>query len=363
MRKVIDPLKRTFQSHKKKQKVGLPPGTLKYIGEKHEVETHISIIDFNEQRYNIQDLETNQINFTNIEKSFTRWIKITGFSNIPLIENLGKQFNLHPLVLEDILNSNQRPKFEDYEEFIFVVVKRLFYDHIQEDFDNEQISLILGENFVISFQEQHSEIFSPILDRITIPKGKVRMMGPDYLVYALIDVIIDDYFVVLESIGEIIENIEDDLIQNPKPETLQSIYELRKKTIDFRKLIWPMREVINQLQREQSKLIKDELQIYLRDIYDHIFRITDLLENYRDIIFGMLDMYLSSVSNRMNEIMKVLTIISTIFIPLSFLAGFYGMNFIYMPEFSYPFAYPILITVMVLIILLMIYFFKRKKWF
>ena len=175
--------------------------------------------------------------------------------------------------------------------------------------------------------------------------------------------IIDNYFIVLESIGEIIEKIEDDLIQNPKPETLQTIYELRKKTIDFRKLIWPMREVINQLQREQSKLIKDELQIYLRDIYDHIFRITELLENYRDIIFGMLDMYLSSVSNKMNEIMKVLTIISTTFIPLSFLAGFYGMNFIYMPEITNPFAYPILIIVMVLIIVLMLSFFRRKKWF
>ena len=362
MKKFIAPLKKTFQSSKRKEKVGLPPGTLKYTGEKREIETKVSIIDYNEQKYNIQDLETFQIDYTRIEKSFNRWIKVTGFSNIVLIERLGKQFNLHPLVLEDVLNPNQRSKFEDYEDYVFIVVKRLFYNNIKEDFDNEQISLILGENFAISFQEQESGIFNPILERIRIPKGKVRIMGPDYLIYTLIDVIIDNYFVVLESIGEIIESIEDELIQKPKPETLQAIYNLKRKTIDIRKLIWPMREVVNQLQREQSKLIKDELQIYLRDIYDHIFRITDLLENYRDINFGMLDMYLSSVSNRMNEIMKVLTIISTIFMPLAFLAGFYGMNFLYMPEFSNPFAYPILIIVMSSITVIMIYFFKRKKW-
>ena len=362
MKKFIYPLKKAFHSGKRKQKVGLPPGTLHYTGEKHEIETKVSIIDYNESKYNIQDLETFQIDFTTIEKTFIRWIKVTGFSNLKLIENLGKQFNLHPLVLEDILNPNQRSKFEDYEDFIFIVIKRLFYNDIENDFDNEQISLILGENYVISFQEHESEIFNPILDRIKIPKGKVRMMGADYLIYTLIDVTIDNYFIVLELIGEMIENIEDELIQNPKRETLQAVYNLKRKTIDFRKLIWPMREVINQLQREQSKLIRDELQIYLRDIYDHIFRITDLLENYRDIIFGMLDMYLSSVSNRMNEIMKVLTIISTIFMPLSFLAGFYGMNFLYMPELSNLFAYPILIIVMSSITAVMIYFFKRKKW-
>jgi magnesium transporter len=362
MKKFISPLKKVLRASKGKRKVGLPPGTLEYSGDNPEIETKVIIIDYNEDIYNLHELETFKIDFNKFEKDFTRWIKVRGFSDIELIELLGKQFNLHPLVLEDILSQNQRPKFEDYENYIFIVIRRLFFDNEKEDFQNEQISLILGENYVISFQEQESEIFNPILERIKIPKGKVRIMGPDYLVYTLIDVIIDNYFVVIEMIGEIIENIEDELIQNPKPETLKIIYRLKRKTIDIRKLIWPTRELINQLQREQSKLIMDNLQIYLRDIYDHIFRITDLLENYRDIIFGMLDMYLSSVSNKMNEIMKVLTIISTIFIPLSFLAGFYGMNFLYMPEFSNPFAYPILISIMMLITLLMLYFFKRKRW-
>ena len=220
----------------------------------------------------------------------------------------------------------------------------------------------MGENYVISFQERDTNLFNPIYERIHVPKGKVRVMGADYLFYVLIDIIIDDYFVVIEKVSEDIENIEDVLIKNPEPETLQDIYRLKRSSIELRKSIWPIREVISKLQREQSNLIRDELQIYLRDIYEHIFRISDLLENYRDIIFGMLDMYLSSVSNRMNDVMKVLTIISTIFIPLSFLAGFYGMNFIYMPEFSNPSAYPILIVAMIILVATMIIFFKKKKW-
>jgi magnesium transporter len=238
----------------------------------------------------------------------------------------------------------------------------LGWNHEKEEFDYEQISLVLGENYVLSFQERDTNLFNPIYERIQVPKGKVRSMGADYLYYVLIDIIIDNYFVILEKVGEDIEDIEDFLIQNPESETLQLIYQLKRSSIELRKSIWPMREVINKLQREQSNLIKDDLQIYLRDIYDHVFRITDLLENYRDIIFGMLDMYLSSVSNKMNDIMKVLTIISTIFIPLSFLAGFYGMNFIFMPELSSPFAYPTLITSMVIIALVMLFFFKKKKW-
>jgi magnesium transporter len=229
-------------------------------------------------------------------------------------------------------------------------------------YETEQISFILGLNFVISFLEQESEIFTPIIDRIKMKKGRIREMKADYLNYALIDVIIDNYFIILEIIGEDIEEIEDQLIKNPEPEVLQSIYRLKRNSIEVRKSIWPIREVINKMQREQSNLISDELQLYTRDLYDHIFRISDLLENYRDIIFGMLDMYLSSVSNRMNEIMKVLTIISTIFIPLSFLAGFYGMNFLYMPELKSPIAYPILILIMILIGIVMMLFFRRRKW-
>jgi len=362
MRRFSIPLRKAEPSTKKKKKVGLPPGTLIYTGDKVTEKTKIKITDYTKDDFNLDEFQEIQIDLTKIEKPFIRWIDIYGLAQIKVIEEIGHQFNLHPLVLEDILSPNQRPKLEDFGNYIFLVLKKLSWNQEQEDFEYEQISLILGENYVISFQERDTNLFNPIYERIQVPKGKVRVMGADYLYYVLIDIIIDDYFVVIEKVGEDIENIEDILIKNPEPETLQLIYRLKRSSIELRKSIWPIREVISKLQREQSNLIGDELQIYLRDIYDHIFRISDLLENYRDIIFGMLDMYLSSVSNKMNDIMKVLTIISTIFIPLSFLAGFYGMNFLYMPELKDPSAYPILIMIMVSVALVMLYFFKRKKW-
>ncbi|MFX1241934.1 MAG: magnesium/cobalt transporter CorA [Promethearchaeota archaeon] len=362
MRRLSRPLHKRVPSSKRKKEIGLPPGTLIYTGDKLKEKIKIKVTDYTEDRFNIQEFKDIKIDLTQIEKPSVRWIDVYGLAEEKVIEEIGRQFDLHPLVLEDILNQNQRPKLEDYGNFIFAVLNKLVWNKEQEDIEFEQISLILGESFVISFQERDTNLFDPIYERIQVPKGRVRFMGADYLFYVLIDIIIDDYFVILEKVGEDIENIEDLLIKNPEPKTLQLIYQLKRSSIEIRKSIWPIREIINKLQREQSHLIKVDLQIYLRDIYDHVFRISDLLENYRDIIFGMLDMYLSSVSNRMNDIMKVLTIISTIFIPISFLAGFYGMNFIYMPEFSSPIAYPILIIVMVAISLIMLYFFKRKRW-
>lgn len=362
MRRFSKPLRNAIPSSRRKKKVGLPPGTLIYTGDKVKEETKIKVTDYTADRFNSEEFKEIQIDLTKIEKPFIKWIDIYGLTQIKVIEEIGRQFNLHPLVLEDILSPNQTPKLEDFGNYIFAVLQKLSWNQEKEDFDYEQISLILGENYVISFQERDTNLFNPIYERIHVPKGKVRVMGADYLFYVLIDIIIDDYFIVIEKVGENIENIEDILIKNPEPATLQNIYRLKRSSIELRKSIWPIREVINKLQREQSNLIGDELHIYLRDIYDHIFRISDLLENYRDIIFGMLDMYLSSVSNRMNDIMKVLTIISTIFIPISFLAGFYGMNFHYMPELSKPMAYPILIMIMASIALVMLYFFKRKKW-
>ncbi|MFX1594668.1 MAG: magnesium/cobalt transporter CorA [Promethearchaeota archaeon] len=342
--------------------MGEPPGTLVYTGEKPIVKTKIKIIDYNKEDYHIQEDIKIDEKLAEIKKGVIRWIDITGLADIKIIEEIGNHLDIHPLILEDILNTNQRPKFEDYEKYIFLVLKRLLWNESNEIFDSEQISILLGSNYVISFLEQESDIFNPILERIKNFKGRIRMMGADYLAYSLMDVIIDNYFLILETIGDIIEALEEDLVKNPEPAVLQSIYRLKRNSIELRKSIWPLRQVINSLQREQSDLISDELQIYLRDIYDHIFRVSELLDNYRDIIFGMIDIYLSSISNKMNDIMKVLTIISTTFIPISFLAGFYGMNFIYMPELSNRAAYPILIIVMISIFTLMLLFFRRKKW-
>lgn len=355
-------IRRRIARVKKKEKVGYPPGTLVYTGDKKKVDTKIKVIDYDEESYDFKEYSDIEDNFYQIEKNKVRWIKITGLAQVDIIEEIGKQFNLHPLVLEDILNTYQRPKFEVSGDYIFIIIERIFWNVEDAVFEHEQVSLILGSNYVISLEEHETNIFNPIIERIRVPRGKVRFMAADYLLYALIDIIIDNYFIILEITSEKIEDIENELISNPSPDTLQAIYKLKRATIELRKSVWPLRELVNMLQREPTKLIRDSLQIYLRDLYDHIYKINDLLEGYRDIIFGMLDMYLSSISNRMNEIMKVLTIISTIFIPLSFLAGFYGMNFQYMPELSNPFAYPLLIIGMIIVGGLMLYYFKRKKW-
>jgi magnesium transporter len=361
LRRFSRPFRKVIPSIKKKKKIGLPPGTLIYTGDKVKEITKIKVTEYTEDHYSYQEFKDITTDLTKIKKPLLKWIDVYGLAQLDVINEIGRQFGLHPLVLEDILSPNQRPKLEDYGEYIFAVFKKLSWNADEEDFEYEQISLILGENYVISFQERDTKLFNPIYQRIYVPKGRVRQMGSDYLFYALIDITIDNYFIVLEKVGEDIEDIEDTLIKNPEPETLQSIYKLKRSSIELRKSIWPIREVINKLQREQSSLIKDELQIYLRDIYDHVFRISDVLENYRDIIVGMLDMYLSSVSNKMNDVMKVLTMISTIFIPLSFLGGFYGMNFIIYQSFQYD-LFIIVIIIMIVIALLMFVFFKRKKW-
>jgi len=344
------------------KKIGAPPGSLEYIGDKKDFATEITVIDYNKDDYFIRKIEDIDKTLSEVRKGYVRWILIDGVGNVPVIEQIGKEFNLHPLVLEDILNPNQVPKFEDYKDFIFIVLKKLTWDENKDSFESEQISLILRENIVITFREKKSNIFNSIKDRITIPKGILRKMEADYLIYSLVDVVIDNYFVLQEIIEEKIEILEDELIQDPKLETLQSIYSLKRDIIDFRKSIWPLREVVNRFQREESPLITDAIQVYIRDLYDHIFKINDSIQTYRDIVSGLLEMYLSSVSNKMNDIMKVLTIISTIFIPLSFLAGLYGMNFAFMPELSSPLGYPILIIIMVSIGIGMLIFFKRKKW-
>ena len=351
------------KSHTKKisDKVGLPPGTLFFTGEKRVEVEKITIIDYNEKTFEIKETGEVPENLYEIKDKTVRWINVEGISKLNIIKQIGKQFQLHPLIMEDIVNPAQRPKLENFEEYLFIILRILRWNKAEKSIISEQISIILGNSYVISFRETDSNIFEPILERIIKAKGRIRKMGSDYLVYTLMDVIIDNYFVILEKIGKKIDEIEEELVENPKIETLHAIHLLKRELITLRKAMWPSRNVVNNLQREDS-YIKDATQIYLRDIYDHVIQIIDTFENYRDIISGMLDIYLSSVSNKMNEIMKVLTIISTIFIPLSFLAGFYGMNFLYMPELKVPLAYPLLIMAMTIIAIIMILFFKRKKW-
>ncbi|MFX1573668.1 MAG: magnesium/cobalt transporter CorA [Promethearchaeota archaeon] len=346
----------------KKHNVGEPPGALVYTGKRDYLQTKIKIIDYNKEDYNLLELESIDQNLSSFDKSRIRWINIIGLPHIEIIEEIGNQFNLHALVLEDILNTNQRPKIENYGEYLFIVLKNVVYFEEMKRFEIEQVCLILGKNYVISVQEHEDDVFNPIIDRIKYLKGNIRDMGHDYLLYSLIDLIIDNYFIILEIVAEKIENIEDSLVENPEPEILKLIYSLKRTMLNIRNSIWPTKELITKLQREKYLLISDNLDLYLRDLNDHVFIINDLLETQRDVIFGMLDMYLSSMNNKMNDIMKILTIIATIFIPLSFLVSFYGMNFKYIPELSYPFAYPILISIIITIAIIMILFFKKKGW-
>ncbi|MFC1514774.1 magnesium/cobalt transporter CorA [Candidatus Omnitrophota bacterium] len=347
---------------------GLTPGTLVHVGEKKQDRTKITIIDYDEHQVSEKQAPTIEECFPFKKTPTVTWINIDGLSEIGIIEKLGKQFDLHPLVLEDILNTGQRPKYDDYEDSIFIVIKMLQFPQAEQHITAEQVSLIFGSNFVISFQEKEGDVFDHVRERIRKAKGRIRRMGPDYLAYALLDAVVDSHYLILEKIGDTIEGIEEELVTNPNPQTLQTIHSLKKETIFLRKSVWPLREVVNSLERSESKLIAKATHIYLRDVYDHTIQVIDTIETFRDVVSGMVDMYLSSISNKMNEVMKVLTMIATIFIPITFVAGIYGMNFNHevskwnMPELTWRFGYLGVWAVMLLIIFLMVLFFKRKKW-
>ncbi|MCG6534124.1 MAG: magnesium/cobalt transporter CorA, partial [Syntrophales bacterium LBB04] len=297
------------------------------------------------------------------EQPTVTWINIDGIHDIKMVEQMGEMFGIHPLILEDILNTDQRPKIEDNGDYIFIVLKMLFDRGIASDeIFTEQISIILGPHFVISFQEQERDILKPLRERIKIEKGRIRKAGADYLAYSIIDSVVDNYFGVLEKLGEKIEILEAPLVSDPTQETLHTIQDLKQQMIVLRRSVWPLREDISYLERSESCLLQDTTGIYFKDLYDHTIQVIETVDTYRDMLSGMLDIYLSSVSNNMNKVMKVLTIIATIFMPLTFLAGIYGMNFKYMPEYQWKWAYPSFWVVNVIIVVTMIIFFKKRKW-
>ena len=344
------------------RKAGLPPGTLVHIGEKKVENTRITYIDYDEQNFQEKQASNIEECFPLKETPTVSWINVDGLHEVQLIGKLGERFDLHPLLLEDILSTNQRPKFEDYDSHVFLVLKMLRSAGDKRLVQSEQISLVLGRNFVISFQESIGDVFEPIRDRIRKAKGRIRKMGADYLAYALLDAIVDGYFSVLEVAGEKMESVEEQLVKKPHEEIPRQIHSLKREMIFLRKSIWPLRELIGNLQRSESALICEQTGIYLRDVYDHTIQVIDTVESYRDIVASMLDIYLSSISNRMNAVMKVLTIIATIFIPLTFVAGVYGMNFKYMPELEWRWGYATALLVMIVIAAGMIVYFRKKKW-
>jgi len=291
------------------------------------------------------------------------WIDINGIHDEELIERIGNRFNLHHLVMENIIQTGQRPKIEDFDDYIFLIIKMLYFAPTGGYIEEEQVSIVLGTNFVISFQEKPGDVFEIIRERIRDDKYRIRKKGQDYLAYSLLDAIVDNYFLILESLGDGIEEMEKEVFSKADNRTIQKIYSMKRKMIMVRKSIWPLREVVSSFIRSESTLIEKENYRFLNDLYDHIILLIDTIESFRDMVSGLLDIYLSSVSNRMNEVMKVLTIIATIFIPLTFIAGVYGMNFKNMPELYWPWAYFAVLGLMGIVTTGMIIFFKRKKWF
>lgn len=348
----------------KTNKTGAPPGTLVYLGDKQTDRVKISLIEYNDTEYIEKEFYDLSECLDHVDPKLVRWINVDGIHNVEFIDAVGKRFNIHPLTLEDIVNTNQRPKFEDYDNYVVAIMKMLYYD---AELQAEQLSVVLLDGMVISFQEaQGGDAFDLIRNRIRLGKGRIRKMGADYLAYALVDAVVDCYFGILEKIGDRIEALEEDLIDEPSKETMRQLHDMKREMIYLRKSVWPMRELINNMERSETELIKPTTDIYLRDVHDHTIRVIDTVETYRDLLSGMMDIYLSSVSNKMNEVMKVLTIITTIFVPVTFVAGVYGMNFEFMPEihskWGHVWGYTFAWVVMLVMMIAMVVYFRKKKW-
>lgn len=349
---------------KRSRKAGLPPGSLVHIGEKKTDAMKATVLDYDGQHCTDAALTDLEACIAYRDKPTVTWVNIEGVHDTQSLEKIGQCFGLHPLVMEDILNTDQRPKLEDYGDYLYIVLRMLSNGSELGEVNSEQVSIILGENFVISIQEgAKGDVFDPVRARIKSGKGTICKLGADYLAYALIDAVVDNYFIILERIGERFESLEESVISDPGPDTLQLIHHLKREMIYLRKSVWPLREVVSAMQRRDSPLIREGTGYYLRDVYDHTIQVIDTIETFRDTASGMLDIYLSSVSNRMNSVMKVLTVIATIFMPLTWIAGIYGMNFKHMPELEWQGGYLAAWLVMLAIAAGMIVYFRNKKWF
>ncbi len=343
-------------------KIGLPPGSLVHTGEQKIETVRLGEFLFDDEHYTEETIDPHTGPLPVPRKESISWLNLDGLHDIEVMERIGEKYNIHPLILEDVLSTGGRPKFEEYEGHLFIVLKMISFNDVSRRIDTEQLSLIIGDSLVLSFQERVGDVLDCVRDRIRSGRGRVRKERADYLAYALIDAVVDSYFIVLEKIGEKIDELEEELIEDPDEKTLHRIHELKREMIDLRRSIWPLRELVNGLAKSESPLVSPSTRVYLRDVYDHTIQIIDTIESYRDIVSGMLDIYLSSVSNRMNSVMKVLTIIATLFIPLTFFAGVYGMNFRYMPELEVRWAYPAFWVLSIVVFIVMFIFFRRKKW-
>lgn len=343
-------------------KSGLPPGTLVHIGKKREEEVTLRLVDYTAEEMEDVWLATVEQVLPYRERPSVTWLDVGGVQWVEVVQKVGECFGLHPLVMEDILNTDQRPKLEVYDGYAFIVAKMLGTGE-EGELVAEQVALVLGPGYVLSFREGGcGDLFAPVRERLRKGRGKIREAGADYLTYALLDAVVDHYFVVLEELGEELETLEDEVVLRPSPNTIRRIHALKRAMIFARRAVWPLREVLAALQRGETPLIQSATVVYLRDVYDHTIQTMDAVDTYRDMLSGMLDVYLSSLSNRMNEIMKFLTVIGTIFIPLTFISGIYGMNFQNMPELKWQWGYFAVLALMAVVAVVMLAYFRRKKW-
>lgn len=344
------------------QKTGLPPGTLVYTGKEESKPAEITLIDYTHEFLEEKRIDSIDELTRYKESDSVTWISVVGLSDIDTIERLGEMFGIHPLFLEDVLSAHQRPKLEETDEYLYLVLKHISLENEPFVMSYEQINIFIFNNVVLTFRERSDDFFTTIRKHLEDPKRKLRNSGTDYLAYAIVDLIVDMNFPLLDSLDELCDVIEDELMETPKPKTLIKIQEAKKELITIRKSISPLREMLSALMRSDSALIHKDTHIYFRDIYDHAIHIIEEIESYRDILTGLLDIYISSVSNRLNEIMKVLTAFASIFIPITFLSSVYGMNFKYMPELEWQWGYPALWGIFILFSAVSLTYFKKKKW-
>lgn len=353
-------MKRLFTVSNKR---GLPPGTMVYTGKEQQEPLNITVLDYDPETITDYPDSTPESCAAFKQARTVSWINIVGLNDTKAIGQIGAEFGIHPLVLEDILHTTQRPKLDDLGEYIFMVMRMLYLEPDNDEIHSEQVSFILTENVLITFQEREGDVFQFVRERLHSNRGRIRKMGADYLLYALMDAIVDNYFLVMEKTGERIETIEQSLMEDPSNVLLNDLYREKRELLYIRKAVWPLREAVGSLQRAESALIKQKTAAYLRDLYDHTIQVIDTAETFRDMLSGVQDLYLSSMGQKTNQVMQVLTIIATIFIPLTFLAGIYGMNFDHMPELHWKYSYPAFWLVMLCMLTGMAVFFRNKKWY
>lgn len=346
---------------KRGNKLGAPPGTLLHIGRHKQADAALQLLSYGPDELHETVLDNAQTHQPDSDPDRISWLNVDGLADPAVVETLGSQYQLHPLVMEDILNTDQRPKVEEYPGYLYIVLRMLQFDKDRQQIHSEQLSLVLGQNYVLSFQERPGDVFDSVRERLRAGR-RIRFMRSDYLAYALLDAVVDHYFEMLEYIGEQVEALEDQVIDTPGPDTLARMHHYKREMLLLRKSIWPLRELLSRLSRDESPLISEETRLYLRDVYDHVIHVMDSIDTIRELLVSMLDLYLTSVSKRTNEIMKVLTIFASLFMPLTFIVGVYGMNFDVMPELRWAWGYPAVMLVMLALVVGLLLLFRRRRW-